>query len=114
MGDVVVETLTWLAERDAVVLALRNEEARLEGQLARVRSQLSQLDSPWDRRSLTDRVLAFIHANPGCSSRQLAEAFGKGSAATLPATLAVRGLVRRKRVDGIWRYFFALSEVPLG
>jgi len=58
------------------------------------------------KQTLSDRIVAFVIDNPGCTSTDISRSLGKSAGARV-ATLAAMGRVRRRSDGGPWMYFRA-------
>lgn len=95
----------WIDERNRIVADLTIEAERLQTRLNSVRRALSLLSvrGPIERpETITASVIAFVEEHPGCTVGDIRK--GTGNATTC-SVLAVRGKLRRERIDGQWRYF---------
>ena len=62
--------------------------------------------------ALTDRVVAFIEKNPGCTSGEVRRAIGTHSAQAILPALVDKGILYRKSEpskDTHWHYYVALG-----
>lgn len=55
--------------------------------------------------TIVQSIIDFVGRRPGCSSTEIGLAVGGHSRATAAATLAVTGRLRRRKENGLWRYY---------